>query len=80
MAVGSAETVTATGTNVGGDNNPPVTLPIADPVSHAWTPSDPAVASVDAVRGVVTAHRPGVVTISVAGGGIAASAQVSVHS
>ena len=76
---GATETVTATGTNVGGDNNPPVTLPIADPASHVWTSSDPAVASVDAVRGVVTAHRPGVVTISAASGGIAASTRLTVH-
>jgi uncharacterized protein YjdB len=65
--------VTATGTNVGGDNEPTLTLPIADPASHVWSSSSPGVASVNAVTGVVTAHRPGHVTISVTSGGVTAS-------
>jgi exopolysaccharide biosynthesis protein len=78
LSAGSSETVTATGTSVGGESQPALTLPIADPASHVWSSSDPRVASVNADSGVVTAHRPGTVTISVESGGVTASAPVTV--
>jgi len=40
---------------VGGDNNPAVMLPIADPASHTWSSGNAKVASVDAGSGVLTA-------------------------
>jgi Calcineurin-like phosphoesterase/Bacterial Ig-like domain (group 2) len=78
LAPHASETITATGTNVGGDNNPALTLPIADPASHVWSSGSPEVASVDAVTGVVTAHRPGHVTISVTSGGVTATTLLTV--
>jgi hypothetical protein len=78
LTVGDKETLTATGMTVGGDNNPAITMPIADPASHAWSSSDAKVASVDTDSGVVTAHRPGTATISVTSGGVTASATVTV--
>jgi len=78
LATGASETVTATGTNVGGDDEPALTLPIADPASHVWSSADPRVASVDSDSGVVTAHRPGTATISVESGGVTASATLTV--
>ncbi|MGW2776347.1 Ig-like domain-containing protein [Streptomyces olivaceoviridis] len=45
-------------------------MPVADPVSHVWTPSDPKVASVDPATGALTAHRPGTVTVSVTACGV----------
>ena len=78
LTAGGEQTLTATGTTVGGDNNPAITLPIADPASHAWSSSDAKVASVDTDSGVVTAHRPGTATISVTSGGITASVTVTV--
>jgi exopolysaccharide biosynthesis protein len=78
LAPGAAQTLTATGTNVGGDNQPTVTLPIADPASHVWASSDPRVATVNPGSGVVTAHRPGQVTISVTCGGVTAGTSLTV--
>jgi uncharacterized protein YjdB len=63
---------------VGGDNNPAITMPVADPASHAWSSSNARVASVDANSGVVTARRPGTATISVTSGGVTASVTVTV--
>jgi uncharacterized protein YjdB len=68
----------ATGTAVGGDNLPPLTLPIADPVSHVWSSSDARVVSVDRVTGAVTGHRPGTATVSVVSGGVTGSFKVTV--
>jgi len=78
LAVRAHGTATATGTNVGGDNQPQVTVPIADPASHVWASNQPNVVSVDARTGVLTAHRPGSATISVTSGGITATATVRV--
>ncbi|HEX6448395.1 MAG TPA: phosphodiester glycosidase family protein [Trebonia sp.] len=78
LTVGKSETVTATGTNVGGDDEPALTLPIADPASHVWSSSDPQVASVDENSGVVTAHHAGTVTISVESGGVTGSVTLTV--
>lgn len=78
LATGKSETVTATGTNVGGDNEPELTLPIADPASHVWTSSDPKIASVDPDTGAVTAVHPGTATISVRSGGITGSVTLMV--
>jgi exopolysaccharide biosynthesis protein len=78
LAPGATQTLTATGTNVGGDNQPGLTLPIAGPASHVWTSSDPRVASVNASTGVVTTHHPGQVTISVTCGGITAGTGLTV--
>ncbi|HEY2672082.1 MAG TPA: Ig-like domain-containing protein [Rugosimonospora sp.] len=70
LAVGGHETLTATGTQIAGDNFTPPTVPIADPVSHAWSSDSPRVATVDARTGALTAHRAGTVTITVTAGGI----------
>jgi hypothetical protein len=78
LAAGATETVTATGTNVGGDDEPTLTLPIADPASHGWSSSDPRVASVNGDTGVVTARHAGTATISVESGGITASVTLTV--
>jgi hypothetical protein len=64
IAEGTSVTLTAVGDQVGGDNLPDVTMPIADPASHVWTSDQPQIASVDPVSGKVTAHRPGTVTVS----------------
>jgi exopolysaccharide biosynthesis protein len=80
LAVGGSQTLTATGTSVGGDNNPAVTMPIADPASHVWSSSDRHVATVDPDSGVVTARHPGTATISVTSGGVTASATLTVTS
>jgi exopolysaccharide biosynthesis protein len=78
LVAGKSETITATGTNVGGDNQPALTLPIADPASHVWSSSNPKIASVDPDSGVVTARQPGTVTISVASGGVTGSVTLTV--
>jgi hypothetical protein len=73
-----SEPMTATGTTVGGDNHPAITMPVADPASHVWASSNTRVATVNPVTGVVTAHRPGQVSISVTCGGITASHALTV--
>jgi exopolysaccharide biosynthesis protein len=78
LAARSTETVTATGTNVGGDDEPALTLPITDPASHVWSSSATAVATVDLDSGLVTAHRPGTATISVESGGVTALVTITV--
>ena len=78
LTAGKTERLSATGTTVGGDNNPAVTLPIADPASHRWSSGNAKVASVDAGSGVVTAHRAGTAAISVTSGGLAAWVTVTV--
>lgn len=80
LAVGKSATLTATGVNQTGDNGlAAVKLPIADPVSHVWSSSDPHVATVDAVTGAVTALRPGITTITVETGGMTATQTVTVQ-
>jgi hypothetical protein len=78
VTVGTTQAAAAVGAEVGGDNLPAATMPIADPASHVWTSSDPGVAAVDAVTGVVTAHHPGTATIDVTSGGVTGSAAVTV--
>lgn len=78
MKAGTEQAASATGAEVGGDNLPAVTMPIADPASHVWASSDPRVAAVNAVTGRITARRPGTATVSVTSGGVTASAVVTV--
>jgi uncharacterized protein YjdB len=78
LKAGAKASPTATGTAVGGDNLPPLTVPIADPASHVWTSSDPRVVSVDRVTGALTAHRPGTATVSVVSGGVTGKLPVTV--
>ncbi|MFF8908656.1 phosphodiester glycosidase family protein [Streptomyces olivaceoviridis] len=70
VAQGDHIDLSTTGEQIGGDNIAPLTIPVADPVSHVWTSSDPKVASVDPATGALTAHRPGTVTVSVTAGGV----------
>lgn len=77
-AVGEKETLTATGTQIAGDNFTPPTVPIADPVSHVWSSSDKKIASVDPSTGVVTAHKRGTVTIGVTAGGVTSKVKLTV--
>jgi exopolysaccharide biosynthesis protein len=79
IATGGQVTLTASGDQIAGDNIAPLTIPIADPASHVWSSSDPAVASVDRATGVLTAHRAGTVTVSVTSGGVTGSTQVTVQ-
>lgn len=67
---GTVETLTASGTSIGGDDLAPEQVPIADPASHVWSSSDPRVASVNARTGRLVAHRPGAARISVTSGGV----------
>lgn len=78
LAAGAHEPLSATGTAVGGDNLPALTMPIADPASHVWTTSDPHVASVDPRTGVVSARHDGTVVVSVESGGVTASTTITV--
>lgn len=78
LAVDDQETLTATGTNPSGDNLPAVTLPIADPVSHVWSTSQPGVVSVNPVTGGIIAHTAGIAVISVRAGGLTAAVAITV--
>jgi exopolysaccharide biosynthesis protein len=78
LARGGTEQLTATGTSVTGDNASPLAVPIADPVSRAWSSSNPSVASVDPRSGQVTAHRTGTATITLTVGGTTASTTLTV--
>lgn len=79
LQLGSTKRYTATAVNANGANiaNPPV-MPVADPMSHVWTSFDPAVATVDAVTGDVTAVSAGTTTIGVRAGGITATMELTV--
>ncbi|MEV7323960.1 phosphodiester glycosidase family protein [Streptomyces sp. NPDC093970] len=79
IAKGDHVTLTATGTQVAGDNIAPLTLPVADPASHVWSSADSKIASVDPSTGALTAHRHGTVTVSVTSGGVTGSTQVVVQ-
>lgn len=70
LSRGEKVSLTATGSQVGGDNLADVTLPIADPASHVWASSDTRVVSVDRSTGRVTARDHGSATVSVTSGGI----------
>jgi exopolysaccharide biosynthesis protein len=78
LGAGGTETLTATGTQISGDNLPVVTLPIADPASHLWSSSGPRVVSVDARTGAITARHNGTATISVSSGGVTGSVTITV--
>jgi exopolysaccharide biosynthesis protein len=78
LSVGTGETITATGTNVGGDNLATVTLPIADPASHLWSSSDPRVARIDPVTGTVSGRKPGTTQITVESDGATATTTITV--
>jgi exopolysaccharide biosynthesis protein len=82
LAVGARETVTASGTEVAGDDasaqGMPITMPIADPASHMWSSSDSTVASVNPDTGVVTARHAGTATITVTSGGVSAATSITV--
>ncbi|MEZ0114526.1 exopolysaccharide biosynthesis protein/uncharacterized protein YjdB [Catenulispora sp. EB89] len=78
LHVGQTTQLSATGTTPTGDDLPALSVPIADPASHVWRSSDPRVASVDAVTGVVHAKCPGTATISVTSGGVTGSLTVTV--
>ncbi|MFB2600300.1 phosphodiester glycosidase family protein [Herbiconiux sp. P17] len=79
LTVGDTLALTASGVNQTGDNLDPVVVPIADPVSHLWSSSNPAVASVDAVSGEVTALAAGTTTVSVTAGGMTAEKTITVE-
>ena len=78
LAAGAKASLSATGTAVGGDDLPPLTMPVADPASHVWTSSDPRVLSVDRVTGAAVAHRAGTATVSVVSGGVTGHLTVTV--
>ncbi|KAA2261331.1 hypothetical protein F0L68_17980 [Solihabitans fulvus] len=78
LTPGQSVALAATGTAVGGDNLPALTLPVATPASHVWTSSDPGVLSVDAVTGKATTHRTGSATVRVASGGVTGSVTLTV--
>ncbi|NUR63349.1 MAG: hypothetical protein HOV87_32525 [Catenulispora sp.] len=79
LSVGGTEQLTATGTSLTGTDATALQVPIADPASRHWESSDPAVASVDPGSGVVTAHSPGSVTVSVTTGGVSGSVSITVR-
>jgi exopolysaccharide biosynthesis protein len=79
LRTGDKAALSATGSQVGGDNLPDVTLPIADPASHVWSSSNTKVASVDKTTGQLTAHRRGTVTVSVTSGGVRGSLELTVN-
>jgi hypothetical protein len=78
VPAGTSTQLAATGTAVGGDNQPTLLVPIADPASHVWASSNPRVATVDARTGVLTARHPGNTVVSVTSGGITATTTVTV--
>ncbi len=78
LHVGQTTQLSATGTSPTGDDLPALSVPIVDPASHVWRSSDPRVASVDAVTGLVHAKCPGTATISVTSGGVTGSVAVTV--
>lgn len=80
LTVGATATLTATGTSYAGDDYPAITVPIADPVSHVWSSSNPQILSVDPVTGQVTAHHRGAATITVEAGSVTASVPLTVTS
>jgi exopolysaccharide biosynthesis protein len=78
LARGATEQLTATGTTPTGDDLAAQQVPIADPASHVWSSSDPAVAAVDPSTGQVTAKLPGTAMISVTSGGLTGTVTVTV--
>ncbi len=79
LSAGQTEPLTAAGTQVGAAGGAQTAVPIADPASHVWSSTDPAVASVDPVTGVVTAHRAGTATVSAGSGGVTGSVTLTVE-
>ena len=86
VKVGQTLNLTATGTTPTGfgiSNTtpmPPLEVPIQDPASHFWTVSNPGVAQINMVTGVLTALSPGTVTVTVTSDGLSASITVHVVS
>ncbi|WP_433181439.1 phosphodiester glycosidase family protein [Actinoallomurus sp. CA-150999] len=78
LGKGASGQLTATGTAVGGDNQPTLTVPIADPASHVWSSSDSRVVEVDPATGRITARHAGTATVSVTGGGVSGKIEVTV--
>lgn len=78
LTIGTSETLTATGTSYAGDDYPAITVPIADPVSHVWSSSNPSILTVDPETGQVHAKSTGTATIAVEAGTITASMQLTV--
>jgi exopolysaccharide biosynthesis protein/uncharacterized protein YjdB len=78
LPVGQQLQLTGTGTMPTGDDQTAQQVPIAAPASHAWASSAPAIASVDPATGVVRAHRPGTVTISLEADGVTGSTTLTV--
>ncbi|MEU6204246.1 phosphodiester glycosidase family protein [Micromonospora musae] len=78
LSTGATATLSAVGTQIGGDNLPDVTMPIADPASHVWSSDNPKIVKVDAVTGKVTAGRPGTATVSVTSGGVTGKVTLTV--
>ncbi len=78
VAVGADAALTATGTSVTGAGTPALSVPVADPMSRAWSSSDPAVATVDRSTGVVHGVAAGTATITVRAGGVSGAATVTV--
>jgi hypothetical protein len=78
LARGATEQLTATGTTPTGDDLAAQQVPIADPASHVWSSSDPAVAAVDPSTGQLTAKLPGTAIISVTSGGLTGTVTVTV--
>lgn len=83
MSAGASLNLTATGitpTGQGITNTtkmPPLMVPIQDPASHYWTVSNPRIAYINPVTGVLTAWGPGTVTVTIVSDGIYAS--ITVH-
>jgi exopolysaccharide biosynthesis protein len=80
LGVGRTARLTATGTEVSGDNLPTVSMPVADPAAHRWSSAGPRIATVDPDSGVVTAHHAGAVDISLSSGGLTGSTPIVVSS
>jgi hypothetical protein len=78
LTQGTRAQLEATGTAVGGDNQPTLLVPIADPASHVWTSGNPRVATVDTRTGVITARHPGSAVVTVTSGGSTATTTVTV--
>jgi uncharacterized protein YjdB len=78
LAAGARERLTATGTTPAGDDLAALRVPVADPASHWWSSSNPAVAAVDSSTGDVLARSPGTATISVLSGGVTGTVTVTV--
>jgi hypothetical protein len=78
LTIGAQEQLTAIGTTPTGDDLAALQVPIANPASHAWSSSDPQVATVNPSTGQVFARSPGTATINVLSGGVTGTVTVTV--